>query len=552
MLSAVLLSALILGTPPAAMAAPASQDDPAIRIWLSNDGRYGRGDQAKVQVKTRDDGYLLVLNVDPDGRVRVLFPLDPQDDDFVSGGKKYQIVGRGGREGFNVSNRSGQGTVYAAVSRAPFRFEGYVAGDHWDFSALDDLKISDKPETDLNEFVRRIAGADFDYDVLGYDIFEHVYGEPNAVAYDTYYDDSYGYSGWGYGGTSLFIGLGFGHRFYDPFFYSPFYYSPFFYSPFYYPAFYYPYGFQAHYYPARFYYPHHYYPYGYYPYAYYPGRPYYGGYFATPWRNRMNDPLAQGGFQYWRGREATFGTSATLAAYRGGFNRMPWTPGRAPTATPVRGTVATTDAGTTRRRSLDMTPSRTEADRSRGVLRPTETASAPVARRAVDRSADRRESWGGRVPDQGGSRRSNSQVAERGQVGRAPEARPSRPTSVTRDRVEGPRSAAPSGYEGARVIESRPEARRADDDRPASRPNIESRRMDESAPPRMERGAPAPQVERSEPRMERSAPAPRREESRSAEPRAQRGDGGGRSGGRESGGGGGGGGGGSRGGGWRR
>ena len=116
MISALLLS-LALGNPAQPVARPiqAQGDDPAIRVWLNEDGRFQRGDQAKAYVRTREDGYLVVLHVDPDNRLRVLFPLDPDDDNFVRGGKKYQILGRGERETFEVDVRSGRGTVYAAV-----------------------------------------------------------------------------------------------------------------------------------------------------------------------------------------------------------------------------------------------------------------------------------------------------------------------------------------------------------------------------------------------------------------------------------------------------
>ena len=552
MLSTLLLSALVLAGP-AANPGPAAarQDDPAIRIWLNNDGRFERGDQAKVQVKTREDGYLLVLNVDPDGRLRVLFPLDPGDDNQVRGGKTYQVVGRGGREGFTVSNRSGSGTVYAAVSRSPFRFDGYTVGDHWDFAALDDVRISDKPENDLNDFVRRLAGADFDYDVLQYNVFEQVvYGGPDAVLYDDHaYGYGYGYPGWGYGGcgwgcggTSVFIGVGFGRPFrpffanpffFDPFFFDPFFFDPFFFDPFFFrpfpvfPVFHHP-GFFS-------------------PFRPFPRRPFGDGFFATPWRQRGADPLARGGFEWWRGRQATVGSSATLAStYRSGFGQGTIAPARGPTATPVRGTVATTDAAITRRRAPDMTPARIESTRPRGrVSNPIETASGPVARRAVDRT----ESWAGRVSDRSGGRaESPRRAGERSrELTGMPEARPARSSVIqTRDRGEEVRSGERSGYEGARVVAPRTyEARRAEDDRPASRPSIESRRMDGYASPRMERSeaAPAPRMERGEPapRMERSQPAPRME-SRPSESRA-RGDGGGSRGGGDRGGGGGGGGG---------
>ncbi|MGH7579368.1 MAG: DUF4384 domain-containing protein, partial [Gemmatimonadales bacterium] len=76
----------------------ASADDPPIQIWINNDGRFLRGDRAKVHVRAEDDGYLIVLHADAEGHLRVLFPIDPTDDNFVRGGKKYEVEGRGGRD----------------------------------------------------------------------------------------------------------------------------------------------------------------------------------------------------------------------------------------------------------------------------------------------------------------------------------------------------------------------------------------------------------------------------------------------------------------------
>ena len=118
MFPALLLS-LIAAEP--ATAVTAAQDDPAVRISINNDRRFVRGDRAKVKVRVEDDGYLLVIHADPDGRVRMLFPLDPTDDSFVRGDHTYEIRGRGDREAFTVDAGSGEGAIYAAVSRDPFR-----------------------------------------------------------------------------------------------------------------------------------------------------------------------------------------------------------------------------------------------------------------------------------------------------------------------------------------------------------------------------------------------------------------------------------------------
>jgi len=538
MLSALMLFTAFLA-PPASGPGPAAaqQDDPAIRIWLNDDGRYQRGDRVKVQVKARDDGYLLVLNVDPDGRLRVLFPLDPSDDALIRGGKKYEITGRGDRESFTIDQRSGHGTVYAAVSHDPFKFEGYVTGDHWDYTALDDMHVSDKPEADLNQFVQRLARSDFDYDVLGYDVFENVvYASGATTVYDynygpMLYSDWYGgygcYGYWGCGGSSIFIGIGIGHRhryFYDPF-YTPFYtpfYDPFYYRPFYYyPTYYYP----------RYRYPYYHYPYAYYNpgYRYPAGRRPYGGYYTTPWRQR-SAPVLASSFQ-WRGREVATRTptnGALASAYRG---RLTSQPAAAPMPRSARGSMVPSSApAPTRdrlagapRRAPDGSPvGRGQVSRSNEIVLTNVPERSPVGRRAVDRPEPRAaQPQPQRVRSADGSAagsRSRSVEERSNAPTRMPEARPSAPQIRDRNDDRGPqviRGEDRSGYEGARVITPRaPEARRADDDRPASRPDVQRGPM--SAPAgRMESGDNSGGM-RAEPRS--SAP-PARVESRPSESR---------------------------------
>ena len=97
---------------------PANAPDPTIRITLNNDGQYLPGDRAKVQVITRDDGYLVVFRVSPEGKLRVLFPLDPTDDNYVKGGKRYLLLGRGGREGFSGGRGWNGSRVRGGVARS--------------------------------------------------------------------------------------------------------------------------------------------------------------------------------------------------------------------------------------------------------------------------------------------------------------------------------------------------------------------------------------------------------------------------------------------------
>src|SRR5205814_6009447 len=121
-------------------------DDPPVKVWLNHDNYFQRGDKARVNVKLADDGYLLVLRADAEGRVRVLFPLDPSNDNFVRGHETIEVRGRGDREAFFVDDREGSGLVLAARSTAPFKFDEFVRGDHWDYRVLDARQAGDDKE----------------------------------------------------------------------------------------------------------------------------------------------------------------------------------------------------------------------------------------------------------------------------------------------------------------------------------------------------------------------------------------------------------------------
>src|SRR5207247_11365914 len=122
-----------------ASAAPATTrsvaPDPPVRVWFNSDGNYQYGDRAKVYAKAAEDGNLVVLRADAGGQVRVLFPIDPDGDQQVRSGKKYELKGRGGREALVVDDTSGHGTVLAALARTPFPFAPFEKHGHWDHSA---------------------------------------------------------------------------------------------------------------------------------------------------------------------------------------------------------------------------------------------------------------------------------------------------------------------------------------------------------------------------------------------------------------------------------
>jgi hypothetical protein len=193
----------------AAPAVSAESKDPPVRVWFNSDGNYAVGDRAKVYVKAREDGYLVVLRADADGRVRVLFPANPDDDQRIAGGKKYEIKSRTGKEAFVASDTGSHGIVVAAIAASPFRFDGLTEENRWDLRALAAANVAADPEAALLDLVRRMqqASSAFEYDTETYVVSQQYardayrYGYPYMYAGPFWsYDPWWGFRRFGYYG----------------------------------------------------------------------------------------------------------------------------------------------------------------------------------------------------------------------------------------------------------------------------------------------------------------------------------------------------------------
>lgn len=234
-----LLAAVTLAAPWGVPFAAASSngpvaESPQLRITINGDGDYRPGERVRVQVESAEDGYLVVFRVDGDGRVRVVFPLDPDLDPFVRGGKRYELRGRGERETFLADDRSGNGLLYAALSRDPLNMGRFSSGDHWDYGALRLREWDADAEAELTRVVKEMAGSGrFTYDVLSYRVHGDVYISggagivaPSGYGYrDPFYDPSWSClaCGYGYGRPNVNIHIGSGYGWYDP--WDPWYYD---------------------------------------------------------------------------------------------------------------------------------------------------------------------------------------------------------------------------------------------------------------------------------------------------------------------------------------
>ncbi|MGD8726971.1 MAG: DUF4384 domain-containing protein [Gemmatimonadales bacterium] len=220
MITALLLTSLAVAPTEATVVV---QQEAPVKVWLSKRGDLKRGDRVRVYARAETDGYLLVLHAEPDGRIRVLLPLDPFDDNFVRGGQDLELLGRGDREAFRVYQSQGIGTVYAAFSRDPFRADAFIRDDHWDYRLFDSWRLTEDldPEAELTALAREMAGgSQFTYDLTHYWVGER-YVSGGGGYYSGYYSSgvsvglSFGFGWYPYWGVSLGWGCcGWGYPWY--------------------------------------------------------------------------------------------------------------------------------------------------------------------------------------------------------------------------------------------------------------------------------------------------------------------------------------------------
>src|SRR2546425_11871351 len=89
-----------------------------IEVWTNRgDDPYGSGQSVRVYFRADQDAYVTILRVDTDGRVRVLFPREPWEDNFARGGRDYEVLNGSDRAAFYIDDYPGEDT--SSPSRRP-------------------------------------------------------------------------------------------------------------------------------------------------------------------------------------------------------------------------------------------------------------------------------------------------------------------------------------------------------------------------------------------------------------------------------------------------
>jgi len=160
----------------------------SIELWSNHDdGVTHRGDAVRVYFRTDRDAYVTILRVDTDGRVRILFPEGPWENNFARRDRRYEVRATGARHAFIVDDDPGQGYVFAVTSVHPFRYREIVTGARWDYRYVaNDGRIVGDPYVALLDLVDVIVPATYDgydYDVVPYYV-GHRYEYPRFLCYD--------------------------------------------------------------------------------------------------------------------------------------------------------------------------------------------------------------------------------------------------------------------------------------------------------------------------------------------------------------------------------
>ena len=195
MLTTLALFASLSGPPGAPVVATRLDSDRSrVSVWTDRgDDPYQTGRSARVYVRADRDAYVTIFRVDTDGQIRVLFPRDPWEDNFVRGDREFEVQDTRDDDAFYVDDYPGVGYIFAVASPAPFDYDAITSGDHWDYRVVSDGRVRGDPYVALTDLAQRIVPEndnDWDYDLVPYYVERH-YDYPRFLCYDCHSYASY-------------------------------------------------------------------------------------------------------------------------------------------------------------------------------------------------------------------------------------------------------------------------------------------------------------------------------------------------------------------------
>src|SRR5467141_250421 len=171
---------------------------PKVELWTNRGDAavYTRGERVRLYFRLDQDAYITIFRVDTDGRIRVLFPRDPWEDNFAHGGRDLEVDGSAlASEAFTIDDYPGVGYLFAVASADPLVYDQIESGQHWDYRVIADGRVRGDPYVAMTDLAERIVPdgyVDWDYDVISYNVGQH-YDYPRFLCYDCHTYVSYPY-----------------------------------------------------------------------------------------------------------------------------------------------------------------------------------------------------------------------------------------------------------------------------------------------------------------------------------------------------------------------
>ncbi len=99
-----------------------------IDIWTDRGERsvYYPGEEIHIYFKVSDDAFVVVYDVDTDGRVKLLYPMDPESSMPTRGGRTYRLPPTTSAWNYHISGPTGIEYVVAVASPEPFYWGEYM------------------------------------------------------------------------------------------------------------------------------------------------------------------------------------------------------------------------------------------------------------------------------------------------------------------------------------------------------------------------------------------------------------------------------------------
>jgi len=194
-----------------------------LQIWIWPDrgegAAYRDGDPISFYVETTRDCFLILYNIDTRGRLRILFPADPWDDNFVPAGESIRFPRPQDPYDWRVDGPSGVEYVQAIASEFPIPLPDwpiYLRSVNGDDAVCEDPELRDFSGGDdrlayIETVNHKVTGRFWDWCATDLATF---YVQPRhhiqvTVCWDPWPDVYYGeiYIGWPIGGRIFVDGI---------------------------------------------------------------------------------------------------------------------------------------------------------------------------------------------------------------------------------------------------------------------------------------------------------------------------------------------------------